>query len=154
MALLGWVILLPISNWAAEVRPTAEERLIRLEEGQKALNQKIDDLEKRFNQRIDDLEKRLNQRIDDLEKALNGRIDDLRHDVNNRFTWLYILLSAIIALNGAMVGSVIWMARQDRPIGQRHYDQMLSREEELERELREVKRRLDALDQRLSQRLS
>jgi hypothetical protein len=36
-------------------RPTIDERLIRLEEGQKAINQRIGDVERGINKRIDDL---------------------------------------------------------------------------------------------------
>ena len=71
------------------------ERLTRLEEGQKALNKRIDDLntrleegQKALNKRIDDLntrleegQKALNKRIDDTNK----RIDDLRAEMNRRF---------------------------------------------------------------------
>ncbi|MBC8185127.1 hypothetical protein H8E88_28875 [candidate division KSB1 bacterium] len=81
-------------------------------------------------------------RLEEGQKNLDKRIDDLRSDMNNRFqdmiakfSWLFILLSAIIALNAAMVGSVIWLARQDRPIGQRHYDEIIDREIKFERKL-------------------
>ncbi|MBW1696346.1 MAG: hypothetical protein JRK26_06075 [Deltaproteobacteria bacterium] len=78
------------------------EKLARLEEGQKGLNKRIDDLsarldygQKALNKRIDDLsakldyhQKALNKRIDDLsakldygQKALNKRIDDLRSEL-------------------------------------------------------------------------
>ncbi|MFQ5456679.1 MAG: hypothetical protein ACE5EA_10880, partial [Nitrospirota bacterium] len=59
--------------------------------------------------------------------------------------YLYILLSAVIALNGAMVGSVIWLARQDRPIGERHYRMILDREDILEDEIRQMKKELKKL---------
>jgi len=42
------------------------ERLIRLEEGQKALIQRVDDGDKNLNQRIDDLRADMNQRFADL----------------------------------------------------------------------------------------
>jgi hypothetical protein len=79
-------------------KPSIEERLIRLDEGQKSIKIQIDNT---------------NKRIDDLRADMNSRFDDLK----SKFGWLYILLSSIIALNGVMVGSVIWLARQDRPIG-------------------------------------
>jgi len=53
------------------------ERLTRLEEGQKALNKRIDDL----NTRLEEGQKALNKRIDDTNK----RIDDLRAEMNTRF---------------------------------------------------------------------
>lgn len=87
------------------LKPSIEERLVRLEEGQKSIIAQIGDT----NKRIDDLRADLNNRFGDM----NNRFDDLK----SKFAWLYILLSSIIALNGVMVGSVIWLARQDRPIG-------------------------------------
>lgn len=47
-------------------------------------------------------------RLEEGQKAVHQRINDVK------------LLAAIIALNGAMVGSVVWLARQERPIG--HYE--------------------------------
>jgi len=75
------------------------EKLARLEEGQKGLNKRIDDLGKR----MDDLGKRmddLSARLDDGQKALNKRIDDLR-------SLTYVVLAGIIAL----IGFVIWDRR-------------------------------------------
>ena len=43
------------------------ERLTRLEEGQKALNKRIDDT----NKRIDDLRAEMNRRFDDVNKSIN-----------------------------------------------------------------------------------
>ena len=55
------------------------ERLTKIEEGQKALNKRFDDV----NRRIDDLDKKLsariddtNKRIEDLDKKLSARIED------------------------------------------------------------------------------
>jgi len=127
------LLIFPLSGFS-QTTSTIEERLIRLEEGQKALNQRIDDV----NNRIDDL----NLRIDDLRSDMNNRFEDM----NRKFNWLYILLGAIIALNGAMVGSVIWLARQERPIGQKQYDELLDREFQLQKEIREIKLRLDRLE--------
>jgi len=119
------VVLLPIAAFAQQ--GTIDERLARLEEGQKAIHQRIDDV---------------NKRIDDVNK----RIDGLRADVNKRFNWLYMLLAAIIALNGAMVGSVVWLARQERPIGHYEYEKLQERDFTLEERLRALERRLQQLE--------
>ena len=100
------VILLLFSTgvWAVERSPRITdreivERLTRLEEGQKTLSKRIDDLDAKLNKRIDDTNKRiddlgakLNKRIDDLRAEMNGkfdtvnkRIDDLRAEMNSRF---------------------------------------------------------------------
>ncbi len=117
--------------------PSIEERLIRLEEGQKTIQIQIEST----NRRIEDT----NKRIDDLRADMNNRFDDLK----SKFGWLYILLSSIIALNGVMVGSVIWLARQDRPIGQRHYEQLLANDERFEKEISRLSKDLGLIKARL-----
>ena len=72
------------------------ERLIRLEEGLKAMNQ-------RFNERFEDINKRfddLNKRIAERFEAMNHRIDDLRG-------LLYVILAGMFVL----VGFVLWDRR-------------------------------------------
>jgi len=81
-ACLMAILLVPIVAAAVEKAPRITdreivERLTRLEEGQKALNKRFDDV----NRRIDDV----NRRIDDLRAEMNGRIDDLRAEMNGRF---------------------------------------------------------------------
>ncbi len=119
----------------AQEGSTLEQRLIRLEEGQKHLDKRIDEL------RAD-----MNARFDALRADMNNRFEDM----NRKFNWLYILLAAIIALNGAMVGSVIWMAKQDRPVGKHHYDQILATENELEQGMRQLQKDVRTLDDRLT----
>ncbi len=65
------------------------DRLIRVDEGLKAVNQRIDTLENSLNQRIDTLENSLNRRIDTLENLL------------------YVVIAGIFAL----IGFVIWDRR-------------------------------------------
>ena len=97
------------------------EKLTRLEAGQAALNQRIDDVNRRIddvNRRIDDLDKKFSQRIDDLDKKLNQRIDDvnrriddLTNTVNNLFV-LTITLSGIMAtMIAGLFGYIIWDRR-------------------------------------------
>jgi len=93
--------LIPSSAFAIKVAPRITDReivekLTRLEAGQAALNQRIDDV----NRRIDDV----NRRIDDLDKKFSQRIDDL-------FT-LTLSLSAIMAtLIAGLFGYIIWDRR-------------------------------------------
>jgi len=107
-----------------------EERMIRLEEGQKSLEKRFDDLTLQMNNRFNDM---------------NNRFDD----INSKFNWLYIMLSSIIALNGVVVGSVIWLARHEKPIGQRHFDQIIDRENELERQMRRLSDDVELIKTRL-----
>jgi len=113
-----------------DLKLSIEERLIRVEEGQKSLEKRFDDLTLQMNNRFNDM---------------NNRFDD----INSKFNWLYIMLSSIIALNGVMVGSVVWLARQDRPIAQRHYDQIIDRETQLEREVRRLSDDMELVKTRL-----
>lgn len=130
---LIWVFVLPVISLAQEA-PTINERLARLEEGQKGIHQRIDDV----NERIGDLRSDMNDRFALMDKRFE--------DMNRKFNWLYMLLAAIIALNGTMVASVIWMARQEHPIGEKQYNEILTREEYLRNEIREIKSRLDRLE--------
>ncbi|MFN3740372.1 MAG: hypothetical protein ACK4TF_06840 [Thermodesulfovibrionales bacterium] len=106
------VFLIANPIYAKEISYTQEDRdrLIRLEEGQKAINQRIDDLGKR---------------IDDLGK----RIDDLRDLV-------YVVLGGIIAL----IGFVIWDRRTALAPTIRKYKELEEREERIEKVLKELAR--------------
>jgi len=83
------ILLIPMVAAAAEKAPRITdreivERLTRLEEGQKAIGKRIDDLRAEMNGRIDDLRAEMNGRIDDLRAEMNGRIDDLGAEMNGR----------------------------------------------------------------------
>jgi len=102
---------------------SVEQRLFELEEGQKNINEQIDYLKVQMNNRFDDL--------------------------TANFTWLYILLASIIVLNGVMVASVIWLALQDRPIGKRHYVQIIDQQNELEKQMRRLSDDVELIKTRL-----
>lgn len=121
------LILIPLTAFSQQ-DDTIKERLIRLEEGQRALNQRFDDI---------------NNRFDDV----NRRIDDLRNDIDKRFNWLYLLVSAIIALNGAMVGSVVWLARQERPMSKKELQKLIEEKTDtIKFDLAELKSRVNQLE--------
>ena len=86
------ILLVPMVAAAVEKAPRITdreivERLTRLEEGQKALNE-----------RIDGLGKSLNKRIDDLHTEMNGRFQamDKRFDTLQRMLGLFITISLVI----------------------------------------------------------
>ncbi len=118
------LLLAPVMSRAVQVAPRITdreivERLTRLEEGQKALNKRIDDLDKRLtgriddlNKRIDDLDKNLNKRIDDLDKKLNKRIDDLRAEMNGRFDTLQWMFGIFITISLVIMGFILRMQWQ------------------------------------------
>lgn len=61
------------------------ERLTRLEEGQKALNKRFDDMNHSFNKRFDDMNHSLNKRFDDMNHTFDKRFDDMNRSINQRF---------------------------------------------------------------------
>ena len=107
------------------------ERLARLEEGQRGLNKRIDDLGKRIDglgKRIDDQSKRiddlrselkgdingLNKRIDDQSKKIDSLRSELKGDINEqskRIDDIKGLLYVVIAGIFALIGFVIWDRR-------------------------------------------
>jgi len=96
------VWLSPLLASAVQVAPRITdreivERLTRLEEGQKALNKRIDDV---------------NKRIDGLERSLNKRIDDLRVEMNDRFNTLQWMLGLFITISLVILGFVLRMQWQ------------------------------------------
>ncbi len=104
------------------------ERLIRLEEGQKALNQRLND----FDKRIDSLEKRidsLEKRIDSFEK----RIDSLEKRIDHIVNLIYVVLVGMFTL----VGFVLWDRRSALAPAIRRTRDIEEREERLERAIKE-----------------
>jgi len=97
------ILLIPMVAAAAEKAPRITdreivERLTRLEEGQKAIDKRIDDLRAEMNGRIDDLRAEMNGRIDDLRAEMNGRFQamDKRFDTLQRMLGLFITISLVI----------------------------------------------------------
>ena len=127
------------------------EKLTRLEAGQAAINQRIDDLSNQLNQRIDDLNNQLNRRINDVSNRLNQRIDDVNKriddldkkltrridDTNQRISDLYDITLTMFAILAALItglfGYIIWDRRtMMKPV-----------QERLERLDRDIERDLD-----------
>ena len=86
------ILLIPMVAAAVEKAPRITdreivERLTRLEEGQKAIDK-----------RIDDLRAEMNGRIDDLRAEMNGRFQamDKRFDTLQRMLGLFITISLVI----------------------------------------------------------
>jgi len=89
------MLLAPMIASAVEKAPRITdkeivERLTRLEEGQRAIN----------------------KRIDGLERSLNKRIDDLRAEMNDRFNTLQWMLGLFITISLVILGFVLRMQWQ------------------------------------------
>ncbi|MBF0537348.1 MAG: hypothetical protein HQL03_03740 [Nitrospirae bacterium] len=108
------------------------DRIIRIEEGLKATNQRLEDAIKAINQRfdttnqkIDDGLKATNQRLEDAIKAINQRFDAVNqrfdainqrfNDINNRIDDLrgvmYIMISVTVSGMIFIVGFALWDRR-------------------------------------------
>lgn len=91
---------------------------------------------------VESLKNETNAKIEGLRNEMNARFDGIDNrfeQINRQFNWLYILLSGIIALIGVMVSSILWLAKQDRPVTTKHYNEILKRESYLEKELVKLK---------------
>lgn len=83
-----------------------------------------------------------------LRQEVNIRfseIDKRFEEIDKRFHWLYILLSSIIGLIGIMVGSVLWLARQERPMSMKHYKEITKRQKYIENEISELRIEVEGL---------
>ena len=127
MAIL--ILSTAVNAFAREVSFTQgdRDRLVRLEvkvdEGLKAVNQRID---------------AVNQRIDDVNNNLGKRIDDVMN-------LLYVVIGGIIAL----IGFVIWGRRSALAPAIKKNRELEEREERLEKALREYARKEPALAEAL-----
>ena len=74
------------------------ERLARLEEGQKTLNKRIDDLRSEMNDRFAIVDKR----IDDLRSEMNGRFDTLQWTLGLFITIALVRLAFLLRLQWQM----------------------------------------------------
>lgn len=84
---------------------------------------------------VEALRNEMNIRFEEMNKRFEQRFEQ----IDRQFYWLYLLLSGIIALIGVMVSSVLWLAKQDRPVTTKHYNEILKRESYLEKELLKLK---------------
>ncbi|MBF0563966.1 MAG: hypothetical protein HQK89_01855 [Nitrospirae bacterium] len=121
------------------------DRMIRLEEGLKATNQRIDDGLKATNQRIDDMGKKIDdmgKKIDDMGK----KIDDVKADVNKRLDQMYtlilwgfgILFGLFFSGMVFLVGFVLWDRRTALAPAVRKTNEVEERTELLEKALKEA----------------
>jgi len=112
-------------SYEKEVPFTQEDRdrIIRLEEGLKSVNQRIDDTNKRLEEGL----KSVNQRIDDINK----RIDELR----DFLLWGFGLLFGGM---GLLIGFVLWDRRTALAPAIRKNKELEEREEKLERALKKL----------------
>ena len=160
-----WLVVGGLAGQEVEAQegPTVEERLIRLEEGQKGLAQRIDDSNRRIddsNRRIDDLRTDTNKRFEELRADMNKRFEELRADMNKRFDslsfWLQLLLGGVFATLGMLVVQwVLMVRRMDRVetrvnehLAETEKDRLLVFQREAVEALRSRLERLEQVEQR------
>ncbi len=123
---------------AIEVAPRISDReivekLSRLEEGQKKLESRLDDLRSETNSRFESVDKRfdamdkrldelrsemssrfesMDKRFDDLRSGINSRFSDLRSEMNSRFDLLTWIFGLFITISLVILGFVIRMQWQ------------------------------------------
>ncbi len=92
----------PVSPTSAQA-PSAsvEERLIRLEEGQRSI-------EKRF----DDMNRKIDQRFDDLNRKVDERFADLNHRVGDLIAYIQMLVTILAAVGIGIFGTLLLMWRR------------------------------------------
>jgi hypothetical protein len=107
--LLCWALVLFSSLAQAQEKvdlSTINERLIRLEEGQKSINQRFEDVNNRFddvNKRIDDLQVNFNNRFNDVMKLLHIMITVLGLVFVGIFGTLLMMWRKLITLEAKVV---------------------------------------------------
>ena len=146
------VCFMPVRLLAVEVAPRITdreiiERLTRLEEGQRnleqrmvegfaALGQRIDDT----NRRIDDTNRRIddtNRRIEDNNRSLSQRFDDTNRRIDELREYLLWGFGVMFAGMFALVGFVLWDRRTALAPAVRRTEELQERERRLEAALKE-----------------
>ncbi|OGW01646.1 MAG: hypothetical protein A2889_04730 [Nitrospinae bacterium RIFCSPLOWO2_01_FULL_39_10] len=117
---LALIPLFSSQVFAVEVAPRISDReiiesLAELKAGQKALQQRFDDV----NKRIDDLKESTHQQINDLKESTHQQINDLKEsnntrfdDMNRRFDILQWMLGLFITAALVILGFVLRMQWQ------------------------------------------
>ncbi|MDO8445653.1 MAG: hypothetical protein Q7T53_06080 [Deltaproteobacteria bacterium] len=146
--LLLMLVMLSATHVHSKDVPFTQEdrdRLIRVEEGLKATNQRIDGFDKSVNQRIDGFDKSVNQRIDGFERSVNQRIDELKISNQQQFDKLYTLIlwgfGILFGGMGMLISFVMWDRRTALAPAIDKIKAVEEREELLERVLKEMARK-------------
>lgn len=106
------VFALPVVSMAVDVAPRISDReivekLVNLEAGQEAMNQRFDDLDASVSQRFDSV----NQRFDDMNRSVNQRFDDVNRRISDLQSTMLALFSSMVALILALFAYIAWDRR-------------------------------------------
>lgn len=76
------------------------ERLTRLEDGQRRLEQRLDDFRAATDHRFEAMDRSINQRFEAMERQMNQRFDDLKW-------FLGTMLGTLLVINTGVLGYVL-----------------------------------------------
>lgn len=143
------VCFMPVRLLAVEVAPRITdreiiERLTRLEEGQRSLEQRMAEgfaaLGQRLdetNRRLDDISRALSQRLDDTNRALSQRLDDTSRRIDELREYLLWGFGVMFAGMFVLMGFVLWDRRTALAPAVRRTEELQERERRLEAALKE-----------------
>ena len=131
------------------------ERLIRLEEGQKRLETRIDDLREDMDQRFDDMRSGIDQRFDDMQSGIDQRFEavDKRFEaIDKRFDdlqfWLQFILGVVVVTLGGMIAQWMVMWKRMSQVEAKVEDRLIIGYRE--QEFNELKQRLQFLEAKIA----
>jgi len=109
------LMLLIIFSWpivALAQSSSSEARLIRLEEGQKSLDKRFDDLNTRFDTRLGDLRTEMNTRFTELRADMNTRFEAQDKRFDTLTFWFQLIMGALIVIIGGLVSQWLFLWRR------------------------------------------
>jgi predicted PurR-regulated permease PerM len=141
------VLLTPALSNAIETAPPLSdreviERLTRLEEGQKVLQQEMQQLRTDMNGQMQQLRQEVNDQIQQLRTDMNMQIQQLRTDMNAQFSHVFQLMVGMLGTFAAIVVVTISFALWDRRTMIRPFE---SKVKAIEEELSQNRQRFHAL---------
>lgn len=148
------MLLMPALSGAIETAPPLSdreviERLTRVEEGQKALQQEMQQLRTDMNMQMQQLRQEVSGQVQQLRQEVSGQIQQLRtemqqlrQDMNAQFSYVFQLMVGMLGAFAAIVAVTISFALWDRRTMIRPFE---SKVKVIEEELSQNRQRFHAL---------
>jgi len=130
-------VLLVVSGAPAQpASPGIDERLVRLDEGQRNLEKRLDDI----NRRIDDLRSDMNLRFEDVNRRfedVNRRFDDINRRMGELHDLIIWGFGVTFAGMFTLIGFVLWDRRTALAPAVRRTEELEERHRRMEAALRD-----------------